>query len=121
MLADERARALGEQLRGPVAVPAQPAGCTPDTDVFPDFDHNLREALQRETEMLFETIVREDRPLTELLDADYTFLNERLARHYGMPALRHQFRRVTLTDTRRGLLGHGSILTLTSYPTAPRR
>jgi hypothetical protein len=85
---------------------------------YPDFDDNLRQSAITETELLFETIVREDRPLTELLSADYTFLNERLAKHYGIPDIYgDQFRRVTLTDERRyGLLGHASVLTLSSYP-----
>jgi hypothetical protein len=85
---------------------------------FPDFDDNLRQSAIRETELLFENIIREDRPLTELLSADYTFLNERLAKHYGVPGIYgDQFRRVTLEDERRhGLLGQASILTLSSYP-----
>ena len=84
--------------------------------MFPDFDHNLREALQRETELLFESVVLEDKSVVTLLDADYTFVNERLARHYGIPHIYGtQFRRVPVTnDARRGLLGHGSILALTS-------
>ena len=61
------------------------AGLQPDADVFPDFDDNLREALQRETELLFESVVREDRSVLDAADADYTFVNERLARHYGIP------------------------------------
>jgi hypothetical protein len=85
---------------------------------FPDFDDNLRQSAVRETELLFETVIREDRPLPELLSADYTFLNERLAKHYGVPGVYgDQFRRVTVTDERRkGLLGQASILTLSSYP-----
>jgi mono/diheme cytochrome c family protein len=81
------------------------------------FDDNLRQSFRRETELLFDNIVREDRPLTTLLDADYTFLDERLARHYGVPNVYGSyFRRVTLPadSPRRGLLGHGSILTVTS-------
>jgi len=84
------------------------------------FDDNLRQAFRRETELLFETIVREDRPIVDLLDADYTFVDERLARHYGMPNIRGSyFRRVTLEPAhpRRGLLGHGSMLTVTSVAT----
>ena len=85
--------------------------------MFPDFDDNLRQALQRETEMLFESIVLEDHSVLDLLNADYTFLNERLARHYGIPGIYgDQFRRVAVSDDyRRGLLGQGSILTLNSY------
>jgi hypothetical protein len=84
--------------------------------LFPDFDEGLRVALRRETEMLFDSVVREDRSALELLTADYTFLNERSARHYGISGVYGaHFRRVRLTDDRRrGLLGHGSILTVTS-------
>jgi hypothetical protein len=91
----------------------------PDPDVFPDFDENLREALQQETELFFESIVREDRSVLDLLNADYTFLNERLARHYGIPGVYgNQFRRVKLDkEERRGLLGKGSLLMVTSYNT----
>jgi mono/diheme cytochrome c family protein len=81
------------------------------------FDDNLRQSFRRETELLFDSIVREDRPLTTLLDADYTFLDERLARHYGVPGVYGSyFRKVALAadSPRRGLLGHGSILTVTS-------
>jgi hypothetical protein len=84
------------------------------------FDDNLRRSFRRETELLFDTIVRQDRPLVELLDADYTFVDERLARHYGIPNVRgSHFRRVALDPAgpRRGLLGHGSMLTVTSNAT----
>ena len=88
-------------------------------DVAPgtkEFDGNLRYAFRRETELLFETIVHEDRSILDLIDADYTFVDERLARHYGMSYVRgSRFRRVALSDgARRGLLGHGSLLTVTS-------
>jgi hypothetical protein len=80
----------------------------------------LREAFRRETELLFDSVIRDDRNIVDLLTADYTFLNERLARHYGIPNIYGgHFRRVTLEppfDARKGLLGHGSILTVTSYP-----
>jgi hypothetical protein len=84
--------------------------------LFPDFDDNVRQAFRRETELLFAHILREDRSLLELLDADYTFVNERLARHYGIPGVYgSRFRKVDVTDPRRqGLLGHGSVLSLTS-------
>ena len=89
---------------------AQPAErrC-PSTDEFPDFDDNLRQAFRRETELFFDSIVREDRSVLELLTADYTFVNERLARHYGIPNIYgSRFRRVTLADeARQGLLGQG--------------
>jgi len=90
----------------------------PDLLLFPDFDDNLRQSFQRETEMLFASIVREDRNVFDMLTADYTFLNERLARHYGIPGIHGtEFRRVTLTnEERKGLLGKGSVLTVTSYP-----
>ena len=86
--------------------------------MFPDFDDSLRQAFRQETELFFDSILREDRSVLELLTADYTFLNERLARHYGIPNVYgSQFRRVTLADdNRRGLLGQGSILTVTSRP-----
>jgi hypothetical protein len=123
MLKDERARALGSNFAGQWLFLRNMRGQEPDADIFPDFDHNLRVAMQRETEMLFESIVLEDRSARTLLDADYTFVNERLARHYGIPNVYgSQFRRVPVADeARRGILGHGSILTLTSYAnrTAP--
>ena len=92
---------------------------TPDLLLFPDFDDNLRQAFRRETELLFTTIVRDDRSALELLDADFTFVNERLARHYGIRGVYgSRFRRVPVTDpNRRGLLGHGSILSMTSVAT----
>jgi hypothetical protein len=83
----------------------------------PDFDENLRQAFREETQMLFGDIMREDRSLIDLLDADYTFVNERLARHYGIPNIHGSYmRRVSLpaASPRRGLLGQGSILTVTS-------
>jgi len=90
----------------------------PDLQVFPDFDDNLRQSMKEETELLFDSIMREDRSAMDLLNADYTFINERLARHYGIPGIYgSRFRRVAVTDERRrGLLGQGSILTVTSYP-----
>jgi hypothetical protein len=118
MLADERASTLAQTFASQWLYLRNLRASNPDMYVFPDFDDNLRQSALRETELLFETIVREDRPITELLSADYTFVNERLARHYGIPNLYgDQFRRVPVTDPRRyGLLGHASILTLSSYP-----
>ena len=118
MLADERATALAEDFAGQWLYLRNLRAAAPDMYAFPDFDDNLRSSALRETELLFETIVREDRPLTELLTADYTFVNERLAKHYGVPGIYgDQFRRVAVTDERRhGLLGHASVLTLSSYP-----
>ncbi len=92
----------------------------PDELLFPDFDETLRQALHRETELFLGSVFREDRSVLELLTADYTFLNERLARHYGIPNIRgSHFRRVTFPagSVRGGLLGHGSMLTITSYST----
>jgi hypothetical protein len=90
----------------------------PDPDAFPEFDESLRQAFQQETELFFQSVLREDRSITELLDANYSFLNQRLAEHYGVPNVYGpQFRRVAFTDPNRGgLLGQGSILTVTSYP-----
>jgi hypothetical protein len=93
---------------------------TPDLRTFPDFDDNLRQAFRRETEQFFESILREDRSVLDLIDADYTFLNERLAKHYDIPHIYgSRMRRVPLPeDARRGgLLRHGSILMVTSYAT----
>jgi mono/diheme cytochrome c family protein len=89
----------------------------PDTQLYPAFDDSLRKAMAKETELFFESQVRQDRPIKDLLRADYTFLNEQLARHYGInDVFGSHFRRVTLTDERRhGLLGQGSVLTVTSY------
>ena len=92
-------------------------GVNPDLFLFPDFDRTLTNSMRRETELLFDSMMREDRNVTDLLTANYTFVDERLAKHYGIPnVMGNRFRRVTLTDPNRfGLLGHGSILTLTSY------
>jgi mono/diheme cytochrome c family protein len=92
---------------------------TPDVLLFPDFDDNVRQALRHETELFFASIVRENRSVLSLLDADYTFLNERLAKHYGIPDVYgSHFRRVQVTDpNRRGLLGQGSILAMTAVAT----
>src|SRR5262249_61887299 len=89
----------------------------PDPALFPDFDDTLREAMVQESQLFFESQMREDRPILDLLRASYTFLNERLARHYGIPDVYgSHFRRVTLADDRRfGLLGQASVLTVSSY------
>ena len=92
---------------------------TPDPDTFDEFDENLRDAMRRETELFLDSQLSADRSVVDLLNADYTFLNERLARHYGLPGVYgERFRRVSLAgqDHRRGLLGHASLLTVTSYP-----
>lgn len=88
----------------------------PDVYLFPNFDHNLAESMRQETELFFDSIRSGDRDVLDLLNANYTFVDERLARHYGIPdVLGNRFRRVEITDeNRRGLLGHASILTLTS-------
>ena len=119
MLADSRAKTLVDNFAGQWLYLRNMATAAPDPDEFPEFDENLRLAFQQETGLFFEDIVREDRSVLDLLDADYTFLNERLARHYGIPNVYgNNFRRVTLTGEQRGgLLGQGSILTVTSYAT----
>jgi hypothetical protein len=91
-------------------------GTDRNTAMFPDFDDNLRQAMSRETELLFDSIVREDRSIFDLLTADYTFVNERLARHYNIPNIYgSHFRRVPVTDpARRGLLGQAAVLTITA-------
>jgi mono/diheme cytochrome c family protein len=91
----------------------------PNSMVFPDFDDNLRQAFRREAELFFDSIVREDRNVLDLMTADYTFVDERLARHYGIPNVYgSRFRRVTVTDeARKGLLGKGAILMVTSHAT----
>ena len=116
MLADPRAEALVTNFAGQWLRLRNVPGTNPNTRLFMDFDETLRRAFRRETELFFGSIMREDRSVLDLLDADYTFVNERLARHYGIPNVYgSRFRRVTLTDeNRRGLLGHGSILTVTS-------
>src|SRR4029077_16916291 len=121
MLADRRSRALVSNFAGQWLYLRNLSRAQPDPDVFPEFDENLRQAFQRETELLIEAIVREDRSLVDLLDANFTYLNERLARHYQIADVHGaNFRRVNLTDSDRfGLLGQGSILTVTSYPTRP--
>jgi mono/diheme cytochrome c family protein len=117
MLADEKARALGSNFAGQWLYLRNLRSLRPDEDIFPDFDDNLRQALQRETELLFESVVLEDHSVLDLLSADYTFVNERLARHYGIAGVYgDQYRRVPVRDeNRRGLLGHASVLTLNSY------
>ena len=119
MLADARAQALVDNFAGQWLSVRALQGVAPNPDLFPEFDDNLRDAFQRETELFVASQLRGDRSVVELLTADYTFLNERLARHYGVPNVYgSHFRRVTLDgDTRGGLLGHGGILTVTSYGT----
>ncbi len=118
MLTDPRSSALVENFAGQWLYLRNLRSVAPDPDAFPEFDDNLREAFVRETELFVESQLREDRNVVELLTADYTFLNERLARHYGIPNVYgNHFRRVSLDGgLRGGLLGQGSILTATSYP-----
>ena len=117
MLADPRSSALVTNFAGQWLTLRNAAAVQPDEDEFPDFGEGLRQAFRRETELLFDSVLREDRSTLDLLAADYTFVNERLARHYGIPNVGgSHFRRVELEDPARGgLLGHGSILTVTSY------
>ena len=117
MLGDPRADALVTNFAGQWLELRNLQAVQPSEYVLPDFDDRLRGDLRRETELFFESIIREDRSVIDLLTADYTFLNERLARHYGIPNVRGTtFRRVTYPDDRRrGLLGQGSILTVTSH------
>jgi len=118
MLDDQRSRALVTNFAAQWLHVRNLQNVAPDRIGFPDFDDNLRQAMRREMELFFESIIREDRNVIDLLTADYTFVNERLARHYGMPNIYgSHFRRVTLTEEfRKGLLGKGSVLTVTSYP-----
>ena len=118
MLADARSRALVENFAGQWLVLRNIRDVEPDSDLLPEFDENLREAFQRETELFVESQLRDDRSVVDLLNADYTFLNERLARHYGIPNVYgSHLRRVRVDEAQRGgLLGHGSLLTVTSYP-----
>ncbi|MCH7804816.1 MAG: DUF1592 domain-containing protein [Acidobacteria bacterium] len=117
LLKDSRSKALVNNFAAQWLQLRSLRAINPDQDVFPYFEENLREAFRLETELFFESQLREDRSVLELLSANYTFLNERLARHYGIPNVYgSHFRRVELeTEERRGLLGKGSILAVTSY------
>ena len=117
MLADPKSQALVDNFAGQWLQLRNLRNVQPNSDLFPDFDDNLRQSFRRETELLFESVVQEDRGVLDLLTANYTFVNERLARHYGIPDVYgSRFRRVAVADdARRGLLGQGSILALTSH------
>ena len=117
MLPDPKSQALVANFAGQWLQLRNVKSILPNSDEFPDFDDSLRQSFRRETELLFDSVMREDRSVIDLLTADYTFLDERLARHYGVPNVYgSRFRRVAVTDdARRGLLGHGSILALTSH------
>ena len=119
MVADSRADSLMTEFTGQWLQLRNLNKVTPDLLMFPDFDDNLRQSFRRETELFFASVVRDNQSMLSLLDADYTFLNERLARHYGVTGVYgSRFRKVQLTDpNRRGLLGQGSILALTSVAT----
>jgi hypothetical protein len=120
MLADKRSRSLITNFAEQWLYLRNLESINPDMRLFSDFDDNLRQAMRRETELFFESIIRENRSVLDLIQADYTFLNERLARHYEIPHVYgSQFRHVTLDPAthRGGLLRHGSILTVTSYAT----
>ena len=118
MLADPKSQAFVDNFVGQWLQLRNLKTKQPNSHEFPDFDDNLRQALGTEAELFFASIMREDRSVLDLMTADYTFVNERLARHYGIPNIYGtHFRRVTLTDeTRRGLLGKGAVLMVTSHP-----
>src|SRR6185436_8174409 len=117
MLTDKRAEALTTNFAGQWLYLRNLKNMQPNSEEFPDFDDNLRQAFEREASLFFASIVHEDRSVLDLMTADYTFVNARLAKHYGIPNIYgSQFRRVKLVDeTRRGLLGKGAILMVTSH------
>jgi hypothetical protein len=118
LLADDRATALVSNFAGQWLFLRNLRNVTPDPEAFPEFDDSLRQALQKETELFVDSIIRGDHSVLDFLTADYSYVNERLARHYGIPDIYgSHFRRVTVGENRRGLLGQGSILTVTSYAT----
>ena len=119
MLADRHSEAFVTNFAGQWLFLRNLQAVVPVQNVFPDFDDTLRQSFRRETELFVDSLVRDDRSVLDLLRADYTFLNERLARHYGIPNVKgSHFRRVSLgpTSVRSGILGQGAILTVTSYP-----
>ena len=118
MLADSRSKALVDNFVGQWLNVRSIRTITPDPQIFYEFDDSLRAAFEKETELFFEAMLREDRSVVDLLNADFTFVNERLARHYGIPNIYGgSFKRVTLKDeARMGLLGKGAVLTVTSLP-----
>ena len=115
MLADRRSDALSTRFAAQWLRLQDLEKIHPDYLLFPQYDDTLAQSMQKETELFFDSIVREDRPVLDLLTADYSFVNERLAKHYGIPNVTgSEFKRVQLPEYRRGLFGQGSILTLTS-------
>src|SRR5262245_3919393 len=118
MLADPRAQAMTRNFAGQWLYLRNLPAVTPDEARFPYFGENLRQDFQKETELFFETLLQENRSVMDILTADFTFVNERLAKHYGIPNIYDsRFRRVRVDDpNRRGLLGQGSFLTVTSLP-----
>ncbi len=118
MLADPKSVALVQNFARQWLSLQKLQNARPDPGRFPEFDDALRQSLSRETELLFEHVMRQDASVLELVKADYSFINERLARHYGIPGvLGSQFRKVPMPENRRGLLGHASVLTVASFPT----
>ncbi len=119
MLADARSAALANSFAGQWLETRNLDSVTPDPKKFPEWGPELRDAMKTETRMFFESLLRENRPLSDFLDARYTFLNERLAKHYGVAGVAGpEFRRVELTTAERGgILSHASVLTVSSYPT----
>ena len=118
MLRDPRSKALVDNFASRWLELSKLPGVVPDTELYPEFDENLRDAMEQETKLFIGSQVHSNRSVVELLTADYSFLNERLAAHYGIPNIYgNHFRRVTFTGTTRGgLLGQSSVLTVTSYP-----
>jgi hypothetical protein len=119
MLADRKSAALVENFAGQWLQIRNLRGIVPNPETYPDFDDNLRQAFRTETEMFFDSVVHEDRNVLDLMTADFTYVNERLARHYGIPnVFGSYFRRVRVADeSRRGLLGKGAVLMVTSHAT----
>jgi hypothetical protein len=118
-LKDPKARALTENFADQWLTTRNLQTVTPDTKMFPTFTPELKADMAMETDMFFEAVVREDRSVLDFIDGNFTFVNERLAKHYGIPGITgNNFRRVEFTDNRRGgILGHAGILTITSNPT----
>ena len=119
LLADPKADAFVENFAGQWLQLRNLDRVVPDPELFPQFDESLRKAMRKETELFFGSLMREDRSILDFLDAKYTFLNERLAKHYGIPGVHGtEFRRVELEgEERGGILGQASVLTVSSYPT----